>query len=368
MFDRRLLLNFDWILCILILALCAFGIMAIHSATLDSPRMAHFQYRQMYWIFLGLLLALATTLIDYRTLARWGYFFHGVVIIFLVLVLLFGVGGPGSPVERWLKIGPIFFQPSEFAKYSLVMVLAHYFREGRRIGNIGLFELFIPLTFVVVPFLLIAKQPDLGTAMLVLFTFIPIIFMIGLKVRTMLFFVIIAAFALPMTWNILLKPYQKDRVLTFMDPDRDPLGTGYHVIQSKIAVGSGGMFGKGFEQGTQGKLNFLPAHHTDFIFSVYSEEWGFIGSSVLLLLFLFMILWSLTNVLKVKDRTSAILTVGIVSIFTAQILVNIGMVLGLMPVVGVPLPFVSYGGSAMLSNMFGVGLLLNMRMRRYQFV
>ncbi|MBF0289269.1 MAG: rod shape-determining protein RodA [SAR324 cluster bacterium] len=373
MFDRRLLSNFDWVLCGTVLLICTIGVIAIHSATIGTPEMLFYKKRQIYWILLGTTVALLTILVDYRVLVKWGYLFHFGVIFLLVLVLLFGTGGPGSPVKRWLSVGPFFVQPSEFSKFTLVLVLARYFQEYRRIGQLGFARLAWPTILVLVPFVLIVKQPDLGTALLLLIVFIPIIFLAGIRKMTiiligfiMMILSLVAWFGIPSVIDPILKPYQQDRVLTFINPERDSLGAGYQVIQSIVAIGSGGLWGKGFENGTQGKLNFLPAHHTDFIFSVFTEEWGFAGGILLLALFLFLILWSLSSVLKTNDRSSAILVVGIVSIITSHVLINIGMVLGLMPVVGVPLPFFSYGGSSMLSMMFGVGLLLNIRMRQFR--
>jgi rod shape determining protein RodA len=202
--------------------------------------------------------------------------------------------------------------------------------------------------------------------MLLLIVFIPIIFLMGIRLKTIFIIGLLSLASLPVIWMFVLKSYQKGRILTFLNPERDPLGSGYHIIQSKIAIGSGGVFGKGFGQGTQGQLNFLPAHHTDFIFAVFSEEWGFIGAILVLLLFLILTMWSLAEVLKAKNRVSAILITGIVAIIISHVLINIGMTTGLMPVVGVPLPFFSYGGSSMLSMMFGIGLLLNIRMRRFE--
>ena len=223
-----------------------------------------------------------------------------------------------------------------------------------------------PLALMAVPVVLIVKQPDLGTAMLLMIVFVPIIFLMGIRLKTIFILIILVLPSLPIVWIYVLKSYQKARILTFLDPERDPLGSGYHIIQSKIAIGSGGLFGKGFGEGTQGQLNFLPAHHTDFIFSVFSEEWGFFGAMLVLILFLTLALWSLAEVLKSKNLVSAIQIIGIVAIFISHVLINIGMTTGLMPVVGVPLPFFSYGGSSMLSMMFGIGLLLNIRMRRFE--
>ncbi|MGK5092959.1 rod shape-determining protein RodA [Deltaproteobacteria bacterium TL4] len=367
MFDRRLISNFDWFLLMIVLLICTVGMVAMYSATEGNIAMLIYRKRQLYWLFIGCGVAFCTLLIDYRIWTRWGFLFHFLVILLLVLVSLFGTGGPGSPVERWLEVGPVFIQPSEFAKFSTVLCLAHYFRESRKIGNLGWFDLILPTTLVLIPFVLILKQPDLGTAILLLIIYLPIIFLVGIRLRSLFIIFVVTTVSLPIAWFYVLKPYQQERISTFLNPDRDPLGTGYHVIQSKIAVGSGNLWGKGFVHGTQGQLNFLPAHHTDFIFSVFSEEWGFVGALFVLFLFLLLTLWALSNVVRIKDRTSAILTVGIVTIITSQVLINIGMVLGLMPVVGVPLPFFSYGGSSMLSMMFGVGILLNIRMRRFEF-
>ena len=288
-----------------------------------------------------------------------------VVIVLLVLVLFYGTGGPGAPVQRWLKVGPFFFQPSEFSKFTLVLALSHHFRDFEQPKGNWLWMIW-PLALMAVPVVLIVKQPDLGTAMLLLIVFVPIIFLMGIRLKTIFILGVLIVASLPIVWIYVLKSYQKGRILTFLNPERDPLGSGYHIIQSKIAIGSGGVFGKGFGNGTQGQLNFLPAHHTDFIFSVFSEEWGFIGAILVLILFLTLALWSLAEVLKSRNRVSSIQITGIVAIIISHVLINIGMTTGLMPVVGVPLPFFSYGGSSMLSMMFGIGLLLNIRMRRFE--
>lgn len=366
MLDRRLLARFDWVLLGIVLLLCAVGLVAMYSATLGNPQLSRFLPRQAIWMSLGLTLALLATLIDYRIWAQLGPFLHAGAIFLLILVLLIGTGGPGSPVERWLRVGSIFIQPSEFTKLTLVLSLAHYFRSSERIGSLGFSVLVWPTLLMLVPLLLILRQPDLGTALLLLIVFVPMIFLAGLRWWILLAAIVLGLCSLPIAWHFVLKPYQQERVLTFLDPTRDPLGAGYHIIQSKIAVGNGGFWGQGLGQGTQGQLNFLPAHHTDFIFSVFAEEWGFVGTLVVLLLFMALIFWSLGHILNTQDRVSAMLTVGVVTILTSHVLINIGMTIGLMPVVGVPLPFFSYGGSAMLSQMFGIGLLLNVRMRRFR--
>jgi len=262
-------------------------------------------------------------------------------------------------------MGSIFVQPSEFVKYTLVLYLAYHFNESRRIGNLGVKALAWPFVAALVPFALILKQPDLGTAILLMFVFMPVVFLVGIRLKVILFTTILGFISIPFAWLFLLKPYQRNRFVTFFNPELDPLGKGYQIIQSKIAIGSGQFWGKGYLKGTQARLNFLPARHTDFIFSVFTEEWGFFGGVVLVGLYLFLILWCLRHVGKTKDRSGTILTLGITSILAAQIIVNIGMVLGLLPIVGMPLPFMSYGGSALLSQMIGIGLILNVRMRRY---
>lgn len=365
MIDRRILENIDWILFFTVCFLSILGILAIYSASISYEREVFYFQKQILWFLIGLVVMALTTLIDYRTLARFSLFAHIFVIFLLVLVLFYGTGGVGSKVSRWLPIGPIFIQPSEFAKFTLILYLSHYFRDQRRIGEIGFRKLAWPLLVTLVPFLLILRQPDLGTALLLLSIFAPVIFLVGIRYKVILAFVVSSMIAMPFIWVFVLKPYMKDRILTLINPDRDPLGKGYHIIQSKIAVGSGGFWGKGFLEGTQARLGFLPARHTDFIFSVFAEEWGFFGSMILLGLYIFFIYWSLRSIGKNKARSGSVLIMGITSIFIFHILINIGMVLGLLPVVGMPLPFMSYGGSAMISMMFGIGLLLNVQMRKF---
>ena len=366
MFDRRLLINIDWFLCFLVLLLCLLGFIAMSSVAGGSVAKEAYLVRQSYWFIAGIGLALLTQFIHYRDWARLGFILHLLVILLLVLVLFYGTGGPGTSVQRWLKIGPFFIQPSEFSKFTLVLAVSHYFREDNRFLQQGWIWMTWPTLLMLIPVVLIIRQPDLGTALLLIVIFAPIVFMMGIRFRTILSVTGLILVSLPLVWIYLLKPYQQERILTFLNPDRDPLGTGYHVIQSKIAVGSGEFWGKGYGNGTQGQLNFLPADHTDFIFSVFSEEWGFMGSMTVLILFLVLTLWAIGGLYKSKNRVSMIQTVGVVAIITSHVLINIGMTLGLMPVVGVPLPFFSYGGSSMISMMFGIGLLLNIRMRRFE--
>ena len=365
MFDRRLLEDFDWILLLTVVVISIVGFISIYSASASYGTETQYFQKQIIWFFLGLVTMAVVTMIDYRFLEKLSPLLHLLVIMLLVVVLIYGTGGPGSPVKRWIKIGPIFFQPSELVKYTLVLYLAYYFNESRRIGNLGVKELIWPLLVTLIPFALILKQPNYGTAILLIFTFIPVIFLVGIRLKTVLYTAILGFISVPFGWLFFLKQYHRDRFLIFFNPELDPLGKGYQIIQSKISVGSGQFWGKGYLKGTQARLNFLPARHTDFIFSVFTEEWGFFGGVVLVGLYLFLILWCLRHVGKTKDRSGTILTLGITSILAFQITINIGMVLGLLPIIGMPLPFMSYGGSALLSQMIGIGLILNVRMRRY---
>ncbi|MDH5561187.1 MAG: rod shape-determining protein RodA [Deltaproteobacteria bacterium] len=365
MFDRRLLAHFDWILLLIVTAISIIGFFSIYSASLSYEAANLYYQKQIVWFYLGLGIMFAVIFFDYRLLCRFSFWVHLFLILLLIFVLLYGTGGPSSKVNRWLKLGPFFFQPSEFVKFSLILYLAYYFNDPRRVSDLGFKDILWPLVMTIIPFILILRQPDLGTAGVLLLIFLPVIFLVGLKYKVIIISFGLGLVSLPFIWFFLLKNYQKERILTMISPERDPLGTGYHIIQSKIAVGSGGLWGKGYLEGTQGHLNFLPARHTDFIFSVFTEEMGFIGGISLIGLYFILILWCLRFVGKSKDRSGTILTVGVTSIMAAHITINISMVLGLMPIVGIPLPFMSYGGSSMLSHMIGIGLILNVRMRRF---
>lgn len=365
MFDRRLLEDFDWVLLFITVLICIIGFVAIYSAANSYGTVTTYFQKQILWFFIGLGVLVIIVMIDYRFILRLAPLFHLIMIGFLVLVLIHGAGGAGSKVERWLQIGPFYFQPSELVKYSLILYLASYFSESRRIGDLGIKEMIWPAIVTIIPFFLIVEQPDLGTAVMLILIFLAIIFLVGIKLRLILFSMVMALISIPFIWIFLLKQYQRNRIITLINPEMDPLGQGYQIIQSKIAVGSGLLWGKGYLQGTQALLDFLPARHTDFIFSVFTEEWGFAGGVILVLLYAFLIFWSLRFVGKTKNRSGSILTVGVIALLTSQIVINIGMVIGLLPVVGMPLPFVSYGGSAMLSHMIGIALVLNVNMRRY---
>jgi rod shape determining protein RodA len=280
----------------------------------------------------------------------------------LISVLVFGKYVGGS--RRWLILGPISIQPSELVKISIIAILAHYYSKDAYTRGFTLRELIRPFVLTMIPIVLIVRQPDLGTAMLIVLIAAAMTIFVKIERRSLIYLIVTSSVIIPLIW-FFLKAYQKQRILVFLDPDRDPLGAGYHIIQSKIAIGSGMIGGKGYLKGTQNALSFLPEEHTDFIFSVLAEEWGFIGSILLIVFFFVLIFWGLNVAMKCREPFGTILSVGITSMIFWQALINIGMAMGLMPVVGVPLPFVSYGGSSVLTTAIGIGLLLNVSMRRF---
>jgi rod shape determining protein RodA len=318
--------------------------------------------KQSYLAGIGLLLLMIVLFFDYHFLLSLAYPLYWISMVLLTGVFLFGRTISGS--QRWLTLGFFSFQPSELVKIALILALAKYFVNNELSHRYGFRDLYLPLGMSLLPALLIMKQPDLGTALLLLLIGLSIFIFLGIDWKTLFISVGSLLLSLPLLW-FFLKDYQKKRVLIFIQPESDPLGAGYHILQSKIAVGSGGLWGKGFLKGTQGQLRFLPEQHTDFAFSVLAEEWGFIGSFMVVTLFLLLILWALNIARQSKDRFGMIVSLGICAVFFWQSLVNIGMVVGLVPVVGVPLPFISYGGSSLIANLIGIGLLLNIHMRRF---
>jgi rod shape determining protein RodA len=286
------------------------------------------------------------------------------MLILLALVFLIGHSGGGS--QRWINLGFFRLQPSEPAKLAIVLLMAKYFQTDEPPKGYYLRDLWVPFALVGPLIFLTLIQPDLGTAIILGVVFISMVLMGGLRLRSFSILVGAGIGFLPIAWQF-LKTYQRNRILTFLDPDRDPLGAGYHVIQSQIAIGSGKLFGKGFMHGTQNRLNFLPEQHTDFIFAVFSEEWGLVGCAVLLLLYFVLIVYCLRVVQRAKDRFGALLVFGMIAIVFWHVTINVAMVSGIMPVVGVPLPMVSYGGSALATMMFAIGVIMNVSMRRFVF-
>jgi len=361
-FDRRLIEHFDWPVFWLVMSISFIGLFNLYSATLSSS--SHF-LPQLYWFLIGIAAMFLATLIDYRVLERIAYPVYIIFILLLAFVLFKGKVVSGS--RRWLDLGVFMFQPSELTKVVIIITLAKYFHAREKLGPMGFFELIPPLFLVSIPTVLILLEPDLGTSLIVLFISVSIILLAGVRWKTLVVVSLIVAIIIPLAWMFVLKDYQKGRVYSFLNPEEDPLGSGYQVIQSKIAVGSGLLFGKGYLKGTQSKLQFLPKQHTDFIMSNYSEEWGFVGSVILLFLFTLLVVRGLLVASGAKEKFGAMLAFGVGAFFFWQILINMGMELGLMPVVGMTLPLFSYGGSALITNLIAIGLLLNISMRRYMF-
>jgi rod shape determining protein RodA len=367
--DRRLINNFDWVTLCLIVLLSITGIMTIYSATrspLPGGEMPSYFIRQLYWLIVSLVALIAVVSIDYVWLKRFSYVLYGIGISLLLMVLLFGRTGMGA--QRWINLGIFSFQPSEVFRLLYVITIARYLSDVQgKVGLVFLLRAFFLLAFV--PVVMVMKQPDLGTAVILLLVFFSIVSTRGLQKKVVALILLIGLISVPFLGNIIwegLKDYQKNRLVAFLEPDVDPAGIGYHINQSKVAIGSGHVVGKGYLSGTQGPFRFLPEKHTDFIFAVFAEEWGFAGSVLLLLLYLALILRGLDTSRKAKDEFGRLLAIGISFMFAIYFLVNVGMTLGIMPVVGVPLPFMSYGGTSLLANFIAAGILINIRTRRFE--
>lgn len=362
-FDRRIFHYFDWILLSFVLGICVMGVLNIYSTGFSAAGgQSPFYLKQLQWIVVGLLFMTFVFFMDYRVIVEYAYIIYGFSVFLLVLVLIVGSSSHGA--QRWLGGGFFAIQPSELMKVVIILTLARYFDNHKSSEPYTLKELFIPLLIVAVPFVLILKQPDLGTALMLMVIFASIVFFMGVDKKSLIFVFAAGLVLMPAGW-FFLKDYQRERLVTFLNPERDPLGSGYHIIQSKIAIGSGEIFGKGFLSGSQTQLKFLPEQQTDFVFSVFAEEWGFIGSMLLIGLFVVIIFWGLKIALQARDLLGTIIAFGVSALIAWEVFINIGMVLGILPVVGIPLPFFSYGGSAMLSLMAAIGLLNNVSARRF---
>jgi len=358
----KILENIDWGLIALVLALIAAGLLTLYSATHVGQTGLFF--KQIAWIGIGCAALLMGFAVDYRFLMRLAWPLYGLVVALLLAVLIFGREISGA--RRWLSLGPMSIQPSELAKIMVIIFIGYWGSKKKDLEDYGFRELLLPTAILCVPVGLILAQPDLGTAGMVLLIASGMFLMIGIRRSTLITsFLMFLAF-LPIGW-FSLKEYQRLRILSFIDPTRDPLGSGYHALQSKIAVGSGGFLGKGFLHGTQTQLRFLPEHHTDFIFSVVAEEWGFLGSFVVIALFFLLIAKIVAVGLKAKDRFGALVCFGIAIFIGLHAFINTAMTMGLFPVVGVPLPFISYGGSFMAINLACIGVVLSVAWRKYMF-
>lgn len=366
MFDRRLLQCFDWGLLALTFAIGTIGLVALYSAVTAGalePDLTLFK-KQLVWYAAGIVVMIICFLFDYKQFERYAHIIYVASIGTLMAVLFFGKYVGGS--RRWLLLGPFSLQPSEMAKVAVILILARYYAKLINNEGLSMRDLMAPVLLTAVPFALVVRQPDLGTAMVIALIAGAMTLFVKIERRTFGWLVATFVMLVPSVW-FLLRGYQKQRILTFLDPDRDPLGAGYHIIQSKIAIGSGMLTGKGFLKGTQNALSFLPEQHTDFIFSVLSEEWGLLGGMTVIILFLLIIAWGLSIAGRCRDPFGTIMAVGVTAMIAWQAFINIGMVMGLLPVVGVTLPFVSYGGSSIITMMMSIGLLMNVSMRRFKF-
>jgi len=358
---------------IIALLIASIGILSIYSSTYRKEGSAwrmSFQ-RQIIWIVLGLFFFLIISRINYRRILDATYFLYGLSVFLLFLVFVIGVVRLGA--QRWLKFFWLNFQPSELAKLTVLIFLAKYFSfksiddislKVRRFGILR--SLLVPLFFVSIPMGLIVEQPDLGSAVMVFSVFIIMLFISGVRLKYILSFLSLILLSFPFLWHF-LRDYQKERLMVFLNPNIDPLGAGYTVIQSKIAIGSGGIFGKGWLSGTQSQLHFLPESHTDFIFATFAEEWGLFGAVVLLLLYYLLIRQGIAIGLRTNDYFGRLLAIGISSLLCLQVVTNIAMNLGLAPVVGLPLPLMSYGGSSIFVTFITLGILANIDITRAVF-
>ncbi len=355
----RKLWQVRWLFVLLLCAAASVGVGLLYSAANGSFEPWAVRHVVRFAVCLGILLVVA--LVDIRVWLRGAYGIYVVCLILLVAVEVAGSVGMGA--QRWINLGIINLQPSEFMKIALMLALARYF-HFLAVEDIGRpLVLLPPLFLVAVPALLVLRQPDLGTALMLLLAGGMLFFVAGVRLWKFAVVIVAAAAAAPLAWGM-LRDYQRQRVLTFLDPESDPLGAGYHIIQSKIALGSGGISGKGFLQGTQTHLNFLPEKQTDFIFTMLAEEFGLIGALGLLMLYVLILGYCFAIALSSRNQFSRLLSIGVGVTFFLYLFINIAMVMGLIPVVGVPLPLVSYGGTAMLSLMFGFGLLMSAHIHR----
>jgi len=353
--------DIDWPLLLITLLICAVGVLQIFSATRDTIWQDAW-WKQILYVFLGVFLMWVIMVIDYHTLL------HHVTLMYILSVLaLAGTYAIGKTVfgsRRWIPLaGGFHLQVSEFVKLVIILLVARYLTELKK-DELEIKEMLKLAGLVVIPTVLVLKQPDLGTSLTYLAVLVVGAFLAGLRWKYIAVIAVITVLVLPVTYSF-LKPYQKARLVSFMDPERDPQGTGYQLIQSQIAVGAGGMFGKGPLKGTQTQLRFLPVPHTDFIFSAFSEEHGFVGVIMVLSLFFIMIMRIVQNAQTAPDRAGMYICMGVAALLLFHMLVNVGMVVGRMPVTGIPLPFMSAGGSSIWSNFLALGLVNNVRLRRF---
>ncbi len=351
--------DFDWVLLVLVLLICTLGVVEIYSATLHTKFMG-VHIKQVYWVLGGVALMFVMSFFNYQALLERVPLMYLISIASLIAVELFGKKYLGA--RRWVQIGSFHFQPSEWVKLVLILAIAKYFADAR--AECTTQDIVKAGALVGVPMLMVLTQPDLGTAL----TYLPIaimgLFLGGMKAKHAVVILLVAALLAPVAWHV-LKPYQRNRLTSFIEPEADSQGKGYQVIQSLVAVGSGGLFGKGTAQGSQTQGQFLPVPHTDFIFAAFAEEHGFIGAMALLMLYFIVLMRLIQNAQTAPDRAGAFVVMGVVAVLAFHVLINVGMAVGFMPVTGIPLPLMSYGGSSVLFMFLALGIVMNIRMRRF---
>jgi len=363
----RLIENLDYTLLFAVVFLCFYGLLVLYSSTRLAVTVGSDPYffvkRQSLWILLGFLFLTITIFIDYHNLERYSKLIYFGTVVLLIMVIFAGRSTYGA--RRWLAIGPFDFQPSEFAKIALIAFLADFLSKNKQKMD-NFFYYLLPFAYTGLLILLVFMQPDLGTSLVYLAILIIMLFAVGVKIKYLVFTFLASLSSIPVLW-IFLKDYQKNRLILFLNPNLDPLGGGYNVIQSRIAIGSGGFLGNGIFSGLQSQLNFLPAQHTDFLFSVVGEELGFVGTILLLGLYAIILWRGIKIALEARDLLGSLLAAGAVSFLFFHIVVNIGMAMGMLPATGLPLPFLSYGGSFMISNLMVVGVLLNVELHKVKW-
>jgi len=368
MSDQRLLGqardHFDWALFLGTALLAVIGVVNLYSATsVSRDALREIYVQQVYWLVFGGILATLVAAIDYRHYERLGYGLYALGVVLLVLVFILGRDIRGS--SRWINIGSFSFQPSEFMKLFLVIALAKYLHDDPKSEGRTLRDLAIPALIALVPMALVMRQPDLGTALILGLIFVTVCALTRIALRSLAVLVVSGGVLLPVMWSYVLKDYQKTRVTAFLNPEANILGTGWHAHHARVAIGNGGIFGQGFMRGTQNQFLFLPDQHSDFPFAVFAEDWGLLGCAVLVLLYAFLVGWSIRVAATAKDRFGAVLAIGIGALIFWHAFFNLGMVTGLLPVVGVTLPLFSAGGSSVMTILIGIGLLMNVSMRRF---
>ncbi|MEQ1706354.1 MAG: rod shape-determining protein RodA [Rickettsiales bacterium] len=353
------LMEINWFIVLIMSMIAGIGLAMMYSAGGEEGTVYFSQQFTRFSVAFIVMLVIAV--LPMRVLLDYAYIIYFLCLLVLVAVDVAGHIGMGA--QRWVKLGGFNLQPSEFMKLAVILVLARYFHNSHQNDVRRVTFLIIPLMIVALPAFFILRQPNLGTTTIMVVVGLVMCFLAGVKWRYFILGALAVASATPVLWHF-MHSYQKRRVLTFLDPQQDPLGAGYNILQSMIAIGSGGLLGKGYLQGSQSQLNFLPEKHTDFIFTMFAEEFGFFGSITLLLLYMLLLGAGMLVSLRSRSTFGAMVAAGVVALLFIHILINCGMVMGLLPVVGVPLPLMSYGGSIMLSSVFAIGLLLNAYVHR----